>query len=108
VIRPRVKTANRGSSAVSRFFTIEFSPPFTITSTTRRKMAVTMTTPSMVLMLRGFEPRAQNLGSRIFGEEVLSGHMGLIHFRFAIGRSLHVIKGNPTRFRSLRYLKKVI
>src|SRR5260370_14262279 len=54
---------------------IEFKPPFTITSTTSRKMAVTITTPSTVLIMRGFDPRAQNLGSRILGEESLSGHM---------------------------------
>src|SRR3989441_3585752 len=75
-MRPRVKTANRGSSGVSPFLTIEFNPPFTTTSTTRRKIAVTITTPSMVLIICGFDPRAQNLGWRILGEESLSGHMG--------------------------------
>src|SRR5260370_9547491 len=54
---------------------IEFKPPFTTTSTRRRKMAVTITTPSMVLIVRGFDPRAQNLGWRKLGEESLSGHM---------------------------------
>src|SRR5260370_38509750 len=54
---------------------IEFKPPFTITSTTSRKMAVTITTPSTVLIMRGFDPRAQNLRSRILGEESLRGHM---------------------------------
>src|SRR6266566_3279360 len=38
-------------------------------------MAVTITTPSTVLMMRGFEPRAQNLGSWILREECLSGLM---------------------------------
>src|SRR2546425_6551260 len=75
VIRPKVKTAKRGSLGVSALLTIEFRPPFTITSTTSRKMAVTMNSPSTVLMMRGFDPRAQNLGPRILGEESLSGHM---------------------------------
>src|SRR5467141_2172807 len=75
-MRPRVKTANRGSCGVSPFLMIEFRPPFTTTSTTRRQIAVTITTPSMVLIMRGFDPRAQNLGGRRLGEESLSGHMG--------------------------------
>src|SRR6266851_3708756 len=76
VMRPRVKSANRGSWGVSPFLMIEFRPPFTTTSTRRRKIAVTITIPSMVLIMCGFDPRAQNLGWRILGEENLSGHIG--------------------------------
>src|SRR5881296_1462339 len=74
-MRPRVKTANRGSSGVSPFLMIEFKPPLTTTSTRRRKIAVTITAPSMVLIMCGFDPRAQNLGWRKLGEDSLSGHM---------------------------------
>src|SRR6267143_2134504 len=92
-MRPRVKTANRGSCGVSPFLMIESKPPFTTTSTRRRKIAVTITTPSMVLIMRGFDPRAQNLGWRKLGEESLSGHMEPDPPSFRIGRSPYVIKG---------------
>jgi hypothetical protein len=70
-----VKIANRGSMGVRLLLRIEFKPPFTITSTTSRKRAMTIIKPSMVLMMRGLDPRAQNLRSRIVVEENVSGHM---------------------------------